>query len=892
MTEAMEHELRLALDIADSLVSTKIELIKSNAANVSIHILRTNSAKEMTEVMASLLAEHTEFLSLTVLDRHGIVADYGRSACSPEVYAESVSLQKALAGEIDISAAHYDEKHEHFIMHIFMPIGRDLVLSATIPALTLSNLVSDFRLWNTGNIFIVDAESTIIANDRIDLVYERYNFIEEGRTNPYARDTGVFFRNMISTDTGSGRYRFYGQERLCVYKRVSSADVSWYIGVVAPINESPMQNVQNGLMLASLIFLAMGVAVSVFVSGAVIKPFKTIQEQAEQIHDEHERARLLLNATPLACRLMKRLGGGKYELFECNEESVKLFKFKDKREFMERYFEIYPECQPDGRNSITEGQKLVEKAYTDGRYVTNFVFQTADGESVPAEVTLVRLKYGNDYIIAGYTRDMREQTRMMNDIKKRDSMLDTMNLVAGVLLATADEENFEEPLAKGMELIGQYLEADSVQIWSNEMIDGELNYTLKSIWLSEAGRKTMPVSVGTTIPYSASWKELFLQGKCINGPTSSLPQEDQDVYYKFGIVSTITIPLFLREKFWGLFCVDDSIKERYYSESEIGILNSAGLMLVNAINRSLQAAQIHEAHSRTRLLFDTTPLAVNLWDSNMNLFECNEESVRLFNMKDKQDYLDNFRSLSPEFQPDGSRSLEKTSLIIKKAFEEGKCVFEWMHQTQDGVPIPSEITLVRVAYGDDFAVAGYVRDLREQKAMMNEINQKSSLLDSMNKAANKLLQSDIDDFEDNLQLCMGMIGRAVNADRMSIWKNSVKDGKLHCTMIDEWIAHEWTRTSSEISIDVPYEGNIPTFEQILTRGECVNSLIRDLSPMEQSRMEMHKVKSVFVAPVFVHDEFWGFVGCDNCHDETVFTDEVATTLRSGSLLIANALVRN
>ncbi|MCL2708745.1 MAG: ATP-binding protein, partial [Defluviitaleaceae bacterium] len=36
----------------------------------------------------------------------------------------------------------------------------------------------------------------------------------------------------------------------------------------------------------------------------------------------------------------------------------------------------------------------------------------------------------------------------------------------------------------------------------------------------------------------------------------------------------------------------------------------------------------------------------------------------------------------------------------------------------------------------------------------------------------------------------------------------------------------------------------------------------------------------------------GFVGCDNCHEEKVFTDEVAKTLRSGSLLIANALYRN
>jgi len=289
-------------------------------------------------------------------------------------------------------------------------------------------------------------------------------------------------------------------------------------------------------------------------------------------------------------------------------------------------------------------------------------------------------------------------------------------------------------------------------------------------------------------------------------------------------------------------------------------------MLVNAINRNLQAALISEAHGRTQLLLDTTPLAVHLWDRDINLFDCNEESVRLFKTKDKQDYLNRFRDLSPEYQPDGSRSSEVAPANIKKAFEDGKRVFEWMHRTPDGAPIPSEVTLVRVAYEDDFAVAGYVRDLREQKAMMNEIEQKSNLLDSVNKAANILLQSEIDEFENNLQLCMGMIGKAVSADRLCIWKNSVKEGKLHCTLVDEWIAYERLRTSSEISTDVPYEGNIPTFERILTQGECINVLTRDLSPVEQTRMNMHGIKSIFVAPVFVHDEFWGFVGSDNCHD--------------------------
>jgi len=100
------------------------------------------------------------------------------------------------------------------------------------------------------------------------------------------------------------------------------------------------------------------------------------------------------------------------------------------------------------------------------------------------------------------------------------------------------------------------------------------------------------------------------------------------------------------------------------------------------------------------------------------------------------------------------------------------------------------------------------------------------------------------------------------------------------------------RTPGTIAIDSPYEENLPLWETTLLRGDCINSLVCDLAPNEQYVMSMLGVKSVFAAPVFIHNEFWGFVGCDNCHEEIIFTDEVVATLRSGSLLITQALLRN
>jgi len=142
-----------------------------------------------------------------------------------------------------------------------------------------------------------------------------------------------------------------------------------------------------------------------------------------------------------------------------------------------------------------------------------------------------------------------------------------------------------------------------------------------------------------------------------------------------------------------------------------------------------------KANERAKLMLDATPLGAIYWDKNLKCIDCNEESVRLFGVTDKQEYLDRFMDLSPEYQPDGSISKKKSLEYVKKAFDDGYCRFEWMHRKIDGEPIPCEVTLIRVEYEGDHSVLGYTRDLRELKQMMKEIERRDSQLEAALKAA-------------------------------------------------------------------------------------------------------------------------------------------------------------
>ena len=328
-----------------------------------------------------------------------------------------------------------------------------------------------------------------------------------------------------------------------------------------------------------------------------------------------------------------------------------------------------------------------------------------------------------------------------------------------------------------------------------------------------------------------------------------------------------------------IFCIVLSLLASFYIRRSVG----------NPLDR---AAQLQEAHERVKVFLDAMPFPCRLWSADFKVIDCNDEAVRFYGLKDKAEMIERFADLYPEYQPDGRLSSEVLEMTLTKAFAEGKYVYEAMHRTPDGRMIPVESILVRVRYGDDYVLACYTRDQSEYRELMSEISRGANLLNIVNGAANILLQSESNEFEQDLHRCMGMIGNAVNADRVCMWKNHKIDGRLYCDLLYDWPGGADSKKDSDVAVNVSYDENTPGWEEILSQGNCINTSVSLLSPEERTQLEAHGVKSLFVAPVFVRDEFWGYVGFDDYHTEKTFSDNEASTLRSGSLLIANALLRN
>ncbi|MDR3255674.1 MAG: response regulator [Synergistaceae bacterium] len=139
----------------------------------------------------------------------------------------------------------------------------------------------------------------------------------------------------------------------------------------------------------------------------------------KRVVEVEERIRIMLDATPLCCCFWDE----NYNSVDCNAESPRLFGLSSKREYLDRHDELSPECQPNGRLSSEVRIEKIQEVMKSGWARFEWMHRMPDGEPLPAEITLVRVKRGEGYIMVSYTRDLREHKAMLAEMLKKEAEL-------------------------------------------------------------------------------------------------------------------------------------------------------------------------------------------------------------------------------------------------------------------------------------------------------------------------------------------------------------------------------------------------------------------------------------------------------------------------------------
>ena len=197
------------------------------------------------------------------------------------------------------------------------------------------------------------------------------------------------------------------------------------------------------------------------------------------------------------------------------------------------------------------------------------------------------------------------------------------------------------------------------------------------------------------------------------------------------------------------------------------------------------------------------------------------------------------------------------------------------------------------------ACDGMILDISDRKRQEAERKQAEQALMKRERYLSTLVEIQqrllaLNSAEDNLyNHVLEPLGKAAEADRVYVFENSWNgQGQLCTSQKAEWCAADVLAQIDNPDLQyVPYAEFIPRWLTLLGQGGIVAGRVADFPLQERAILEPQGIISLLVLPLFVHHQFFGFIGFDHCKQDRSWEPSDIDLLQAAAAAISLALER-
>jgi PAS domain S-box-containing protein len=176
-----------------------------------------------------------------------------------------------------------------------------------------------------------------------------------------------------------------------------------------------------------------------------------------------------------------------------------------------------------------------------------------------------------------------------------------------------------------------------------------------------------------------------------------------------------------------------------------------------------------------------------------------------------------------------------------------------------------------------------VRDVAELR--------REAVLEAVAFAAERLLLGP--DWDDAVRDVLARLGRAADASRAYLFENVLDDQRrLATTRYREWGAEGIVPLHQDGDGPIPWvESGFGRWATSMRAGAAIHGLVSSFPPGEQTRLREKGIRALLCFPITVGEEWWGYVGFDECREDRGWTADERNALRTAASILSAAIGR-